>query len=68
MINWNLFQKVFCKIGLHWPMRNHTIAFLDIVNSKQIYYAECPCGEKWMVDTKCPYPLFKVNQKQKMEK
>lgn len=43
-------KKLFCKLGVHW-MKNHHHNFIDVVNGKSVFNAECECGKKWLVDS-----------------
>lgn len=59
-------KKFFCLVGIHW-MENHHHYFIDIVDGKTVFKAECACGEKWMVDS--PFPLlgFRIKVSQPVE-
>lgn len=54
-----LLKKISCKIGLHWPMSKHVFKFVDDIAGDMIYYAVCPCGKTWRIETKGKYPIFK---------
>lgn len=60
-------KKFFCHIGIHW-MENHHYNFIDRVDGKIVYNAECACGGKWMVDS--PFALlgFRVRRYSLTEK
>ena len=53
-------MKLFCKLGLHWRMKVLDCMFIDVVSWRSVYEAVCPCGRKWMVDSRHGFPLFKV--------
>lgn len=54
-------KKLLCKIGLHW-LKNHSHRFTDLVSRKPIYFADCECGKKWLVDSKIPFLGFRIPQ------
>ena len=51
-----------CK---HLVMKNHSNNFTDVVSGKVVYNATCKCGKTWLVDTKFPIPIFKVEKNNK---
>lgn len=53
----------FCKIGLHLPLKGHTYNFTDKISGKHVYDTQCPCGKKWMTDSKFSLVVFKVEKK-----
>ncbi len=55
-------DKMLCKIGIHRPLRNYAFGFTDRITLKSVYYAECPCGRQWMVDSRFRFGGFKVEK------
>lgn len=52
-------KSFLCSINMHL-LNNHKEFFNDVVSGKTVYLATCTCGKEYMVDTKFPVPLFKV--------
>jgi len=50
-MNKGVTKLMFCKIGIHRPLRNHYCNFIDKISGKTVFEAECPCGKKWMTDS-----------------
>ena len=59
-------KKFFCRIGVHW-MKNHHHNFVDCVDGKTVYNAECACGKKWMVDSLLPFWGVRVMREQEIK-
>ena len=53
-------KSLLCNFGVHRPLSGHLIAFTDIVSRKTVFYAACPCGKRWMVDSLNCWGGFKV--------
>lgn len=44
-------KNLLCNIGMHRPLSGHSAAFVDVVSRETVFYATCPCGKRWMVDS-----------------
>ena len=42
--------KIFCRIGLHRPLKISHCQFIDTVTHKEVFEAYCPCGKRWLTD------------------
>jgi hypothetical protein len=58
-------KPLLCRLGFHRPLHNHEFAFSDTVSGKDVYYATCPCGERFMVDSLMGFFGFKAHIKNK---
>lgn len=43
--------RILCRLGWHRPLFGHEYTFTDALSGKFVYYAQCPCGKRWMVDS-----------------
>lgn len=48
-------KRLFCLIGRHW-LENHSCRFVDRVDGKEVFKANCACGRLWLVNS--IHPLF----------
>ncbi len=53
-------MNVLCKIGLHWPIKKLGHSFTDRVSTRSVWEGGCPCGKRWLCDSKHAFPAFKV--------
>lgn len=53
-------MNLFCKLGWHRPLMHHQYYFTDRVSNRPVYICLCPCGKKWMCDSKKPFGGFKI--------
>lgn len=53
-----------CDVGIHRPLKNHRDHFVDTVSLKMVYRTECPCGRRWMVDSRYGFLGDKVENEQ----
>ena len=51
-----------CSIGIHRPLQEHHHNFIDSVSGDTVYDAVCPCGKKWMTDSRNGYLGFKAEK------
>ncbi|MFA5558892.1 MAG: hypothetical protein WDA59_05455 [Methanofastidiosum sp.] len=42
---------ILCKLGIHRPLKIGHLAFVDVASGKDVRYATCPCGKKWLTDS-----------------
>lgn len=55
-------RSLLCRLGVHRPLRGHRHDFVDIVDGKTVYVAQCPCGQAWLVDSPFGFLGFKVRK------
>jgi len=44
-------ELILCKLGIHRPLKIGHLAFVDVASGKDVRYATCPCGKKWLTDS-----------------
>ena len=52
-------KKLLCFIGWHW-LTNHEHTFVDMVDGKDVYRADCACGKKWLTNSITPLFGFRT--------
>ena len=53
-------MKWLCKIGIHRPLFGHYCSFIDKINHKEVFKAQCCCGKRWLTDSVFGWLGFKV--------
>lgn len=59
-------KKLLCLLNIHWLI-NHVFDFVDIVDNKSVYNAQCSiCKKYFLVDSLIPFMGFKVEKGNKI--
>jgi hypothetical protein len=56
-------ELILCKLGIHRPLKIGELRFVDIVSGKDVRYATCPCGKKWLTDSVFGWLGTKIEKK-----
>lgn len=59
--------RVLCNLGIHRPLKGHTLAFIDRINGDSIYRVTCPCGKKHLTDSPFSFPILAMVMETKQE-